>query len=270
MEDLQKLHALHLVLANELKRICNKYNIKYFMVKGTLLGAIRHKGFIPWDDDMDFGMKRKNYEKFLQVCKKELDQEKFYLQTEATDELYTFEFAKLRLEGTEIIEEFSKDVNTHHGIFIDIFPFDNVADNVILRFFQIKKFWFYRSLSWVKCGYGSKLRKKEFKYKVTKIVSKLFSIEFIKKQKKIGLTKYNNKNTKYIICGDGHFGIKKEIINSEWIEAVTEYQFEDEIFLGIKDYDNYLKHFYGDYMTLTPEGKRNRHHRISINYGIYK
>ena len=68
-ENLNHMHHLHLVLADELKRICEKHSIKYFMIAGTLLGAIRHKGFIPWDDDMDFGMIREDFERFIEVCK---------------------------------------------------------------------------------------------------------------------------------------------------------------------------------------------------------
>ena len=105
-ETLQKMHRLHLVLADEVKRICEKHSIEYFMLAGTLLGAIRHKGFIPWDDDMDFGMTRNNFEKFLLVAEKELDAKKFYLQTDRKDRFYTFNFAKLRLNGTKVIEEF--------------------------------------------------------------------------------------------------------------------------------------------------------------------
>ena len=79
---LQHMHSLHLILADEVKRICEKHNIRYFMIAGTLLGAVRHKGFIPWDDDMDFGMLRNDYDKFVSVCAAEIDENKFYLQTE--------------------------------------------------------------------------------------------------------------------------------------------------------------------------------------------
>ena len=121
---LQHMHSLHLILADEVKRICEKHNIRYFMIAGTLLGAVRHKGFIPWDDDMDFGMLRNDYDKFVSVCAAEIDENKFYLQTDKKDKYYTFNFAKLRLCGTKVIESFSFDVQTNQGIYIDIFPID--------------------------------------------------------------------------------------------------------------------------------------------------
>ena len=84
-KELSRVHELELVIAEEIKRICTKHHISYFMIAGTLLGAVRHGGFIPWDEDMDFGMTRKNFERFVRVCQKELDSSKFFLQTMETD-----------------------------------------------------------------------------------------------------------------------------------------------------------------------------------------
>lgn len=267
--ELYKLHSLHLVLANEVRRICEKHNIKYFMIAGTLLGAIRHQGFIPWDDDMDIGMLRIDYEKFINACEKELDRNKFYLQNDKMDRNYTYNFAKLRLNGTEIIEEFSLDVETHQGIYIDIFPFDNVPDNRVKRFIQYKEFWFLKNLLWIKCGYGDKYIKKQLSFKIAKCLVKLFSIEFLKLKKYNVITRYENEKTTFVVAGEGAYGLKKETIQRNWIEILTEYNFETEKYFGISDYNGYLSYFYGDYMTLPPKDKRNHHQRIRINYGDY-
>ena len=96
-KTLQKLHALELEIAAEMKRICEKHRIRYFMIAGTLLGAVRHGGFIPWDEDMDFGMLRADFERFVSVCADELDREKYFLQTGDSDPGYTYAFAKIRL-----------------------------------------------------------------------------------------------------------------------------------------------------------------------------
>lgn len=180
-EILQKMHSLHLMLADELKRICEAHNIKYFMIAGTLLGAVRHKGFIPWDDDMDFGMMREDFEKFLAVAEADLDSDKIYLQSERNTEYYAFNYAKLRLKNTSVIEEYSSAVDIDKGIYIDIFPMDAVADNKLQSFLQYKGFWYYKNLLWIKCKYGTDDRKQEFSYKVAKALSSLYSICYLKK-----------------------------------------------------------------------------------------
>ena len=99
----EKLHKCQLLLASELKRLCEKHNIKYYMIAGTLLGAVRHKGFIPWDDDMDFAIMRCDYARFLKVCKAELGED-FVLQEMFIDKNYALPMAKLLLKGTVLAE----------------------------------------------------------------------------------------------------------------------------------------------------------------------
>lgn len=268
-EILEKIHGLHLVLAEELKRICEKYNIKYFMIAGTLLGAVRHKGFIPWDDDMDFGMLREDFEHFLAVCSLELNKTLFYLQTGESDKYYTFNFAKLRLNGTEVYEEFSGKSKTHKGIYIDIFPIDAVPDNKIARGIQYKLFWFYRNILWVKCGYGSEKRKKTLEYKIAKFLSSFFTIEWLKEKKEKIISKYKGIITKDVVTSDGTYGLKKETLRREWIDNICDYDFEDKVYPGIEASDEYLSYFYGDYMKLPPENKRNHHGRLYVDFGEY-
>ena len=268
-ETLQKMHRLHLVLADEVKRICEKHGIEYFMLAGTLLGAIRHKGFIPWDDDMDFGMTRNNFEKFLLVAEKELDAKKFYLQTDRKDRLYTFNFAKLRLNGTKVIEEFSSDIQENHGIYIDIFPMDMVSDNGFQAFIQYKLFYIYRNLLWVKCGYGTPERKKTVGYKIAKIASFLFTIEHLKNRKMEVMAKYRNDSSKRIVTSDGSWGLKKETLKTEWLRPIEMLPFEDREYPGFVAYEEYLTHMYKDYMKLPPENQRNHHGRLDVDFGQY-
>jgi lipopolysaccharide cholinephosphotransferase len=199
----------------------------------------------------------------------ELNQEKFFLQTGQNDNQYTFDFIKLRLNGTKLLEGFSANVETHQGIYIDIFPFDNVPDNFIQKYFQRKRFWFYRNLLWVKCGYGNQDRKKELGFKLAKYISCLFTKQYLKNTKKKIITAYNDKMSEYVVSGDGTYGLEKETIRKEWIESQAIYSFEDELFMGIKDYDAYLTHIYGDYMQPPPVEKRNHHNRLLIDYGDY-
>lgn len=267
-EILDKMHRLHLILADEVKRICEKYDIHYFMIAGTLLGAVRHKGFIPWDDDMDFGMKRSDYEKFIEVCEKELDHSVFTLQTDRNDHFYAFNFAKLRLNGTKVLESFSSKVSTNQGIYIDIFPLDYVYPSPVKRFFQFKSFWLFRNLLWVKCGYGDDERKKKLSYKLAHLLSRFFSINALKKYKYNVITGCNE--SEYIVTSDGTYGLERETIESKWISETVDYTFEDRVYRGIRDYDAYLSYFYGDYLTPPAQTNRNHHSRMKVDFGSYE
>ena len=127
--------------------ICEKHDLKYFLIGGTLLGAVRHKGFIPWDDDIDIGMPRPDYEKFLLVAQKELP-EHIFLQTHNTDIEYPNCFAKLRNSDTTFIETSCKKLKINHGIYIDIFPLDGCC---------ISPYWKYRLFSFKQRLYNSKI-----------------------------------------------------------------------------------------------------------------
>lgn len=268
-EILDHMHRLHLVLADEVKRVCEKHGIKYFMIAGTLLGAVRHQGFIPWDDDMDFGMLRPDFERFLQVCEAEIDPKKFYLQTDRNDKYYTFNFAKLRLNGTKVYEAFSSEVNIHQGIYIDIFPMDAVPDHPIKTAVQYRSFWLVRTLLWIKCGYGEQAHKTRLLYKAARQLTKPLSIDFLKKLKHRIITCCMGEKTRRIVTSDGTYGLKQETLDAKWTENIRDYPFEDRVYPGIADYDEYLSYLYGDYRKLPPKEQQNHHLRLEVDFGVY-
>ena len=136
LEDLRKMQLLQLSIFKEFDLICRKNGIKYTLCGGSLLGAIRHGGFIPWDDDIDVTMLRADYEKFSMLCKNELDNERFFFQTMETDEEYRLMYGKIILKGTSFVRTGYEKSKAKNGIFIDIFPRDNVSDNMIKRSLQ--------------------------------------------------------------------------------------------------------------------------------------
>ena len=269
-EQLQKIHTIQLKIAIEIKRICERYNIKYFLIAGTLLGAVRHKGFIPWDDDMDIGMLREDYNKFLKLCKKELPQYLF-LQTWDTEKDYPFSYAKIRLNGTRLIENFSKEVRVHQGIFIDIFPFDNVPEGKFKRKIQSKVRFILKRLLWIKKGYGRNMKTdatKKVKYYGCIIILKIFKYTWLMNIYKTVITMYNKSRTSMIVA-DGSYSYEKESIKSKWVDSLQYINFENEQFLTFKDYEGYLTHLYGNYMELPPEDKRRGHEMIEVDFGNY-
>lgn len=134
--SLREYQLLLTSILHEFDRVCRELGIPYVLYAGTMLGAVRHKGFIPWDDDIDVLMLREDYERFLNEAEPLLDLEKFYLQKEFSEHWPMF-FSKLRLNNTTCLEKYPiKDRQMHHGIYIDIFPCDSAAGTRIGRKIQ--------------------------------------------------------------------------------------------------------------------------------------
>lgn len=258
-----------LIIAKEIKRICEKNNIHYFMIAGTLLGAIRHKGFIPWDDDMDFGMFRADYNKFIDACKKDLNNELFFLQNVYTDSGFGKYYTRLLLNNTSINYEYIKDVQCNKAIFVDIFPYDSVPESKVLRKKQS-----------VITSFSMRLIKKKMKYgiecytlggKLELLFEKFFSRNRLIKIYEKEMQRYNkNQNTTCVCCSNAGEGYQKETLKRQWVKDTVMMQFEDTEFPGSVLYDEYMKYFYGDYMTLPPENKRMTHEFEEIDFGPYK
>lgn len=271
--QLRQLQLLELNIALEFKRVCDMLNIKYFLIGGTLLGAVRHEGFIPWDDDMDVGMMREDYDRFMKEAPAVLDK-KFFLQNWNSDSDYPYSFAKLRLNGTTVVEKMNVGTNSHKGVFLDIFPFDNVpADKKKQRKQARYEFWL-KKLLWIKKGYGKELKKDSLKlrlkYYCGKFLSLFCSYDKLKNKFETELTRYNNEKSDYMFCSC-LYSYEKSMAKREWLENLALYKFEDQYFSSVKDYDAFLKHQYGDYMKLPPEDQRHTHEiqelKIDFNLG---
>ena len=267
-ETLRKVQLAQLEIGKEIKRVCDENGIKYFLDSGTLLGAIRHKGFIPWDDDMDMGMLREDYERFIEIAPKELKPE-YFLQTWKTDKSYPYAFAKIR-KGTVFIEAVSQKTNAHNEIFVDVFPYDIYPDDETVRTKLTKKIMLLKYSLWMKDGMTPWLRHKSVLDRLlvkAKYVPHYFYAlthsrdAMIAEYEKL-MPMHNAETSKYYVEQSGGTPFGKWIIPTECFKDFIEVKFEDTMFLVPEKYDLYLKTVYGDYMQLPPVEKRGNWHQI--------
>ena len=143
-KELDLLHAELYDILGETIRICRKHDIPYFVIGGTAIGALYDRAILPWDDDIDIGMTRKDYNRFLEVAPRELG-DSYFLSWIETDPHSPYYYAKVKKNNTLFVEEIFKNVPMHPGIFVDIFPFDRIPDNKLLRKLQ------YDAAGFLKC-----------------------------------------------------------------------------------------------------------------------
>lgn len=260
-EDLlQRLRPLWLDMLLEVDRICRKHNIKYSLDGGTLLGCIRHKGFIPWDDDVDVIMLREEYEKFVAVCKNELDTEKFFLQDFRTDKEYRWGWGKLRYNDTIFLHKGQETGKWHPGVFLDIFCYDGVPDNYILR--RLHLFTSYCVRKGLYSVFGRLNTENIFLrcwYKLLYLIPRSFWVGIYD-----SLVKLSNRSRHELVrhlCYPYRpekpggmprkYGLPR-ICCDEYVER----EFAGHSFKTFKNADLWLHVAYDDYMTIPPEDER--------------
>lgn len=251
--QLKRLQAIQMDMLLEVKRICTKHNIRYSLIGGTLLGAVRHKGYIPWDDDADIGMLREDYEKFRVVCEEEMDKSKYYFQDDRNTKGYRWGYGKLRRKNTLFLRENQKHLKFGQEIFIDIFPLDYAPDNMMLRRVHMFYCFCVRKALWAPVGMVAE--KNAFKRMVYKRLSAI-----PKKQIYKSYYRYINSRKQSKTVRINLFPTNKPYgFPINFFEDLIEVSFENELFMGSKYYDKYLTIKYGDYMKLPPVEKRKVH-----------
>ena len=255
-EELKQIQSVQQELIREVERICNKCNIHFNMVGGTMLGAIRHKGYIPWDDDADIGFLRTEYEKFRKACKKELNHEKYYMQDLRDTEGYRWGYGKLRRKETEFVRMNQEFMPYEQGIFIDLMPFDNVPDGWLTKRIHFFRCFLYRKLFWSEVGSRAELNRwKRAAYKIMRRIP----MKLILKSYQQFIDDGQRKKTQSVRILT--FPTPKGIYGYErrWYTQLSKYQFGDMQLPGARDYDGYLRVKYGNYMELPPTEKQKTH-----------
>lgn len=250
---LLQLNELEMLL--EFDRICQKNNIKYSLDGGTLLGAIRHKGFIPWDDDVDVMMTGDDYEKFFEACKIDLDEERFFFQDYRTDPGYRWGYGKLRRKDTEYIKLGHEKAKYRTGVCMDVFRLDPIPDGTTERKSFLRRMFCVRKIQYSEIGrYAAKNVLIKLVFEILYLIPK----RGVQKIQKLLLDKFDLESTENIVNAylpfprkECEFGYPKKMFD-EFVDV----EFEGFMFKSIKDYDTFLKMKYGDYWIIPPEDKR--------------
>lgn len=263
---LELIHKTELQILIEIIRLCSINYIEYFVIGGTALGAVKYKGFIPWDDDIDIGMTRDNYNKFLKAAKTDL-RDGLFLQVFSTDKESPFYYAKVRKNETKFIEYYCRNLNMNQGIFVDIFPLDNIPTNKYLRKIQYINTKILSNLYISKCvkelSSQSKSLKNDFKYSIRYIlhfILKPISKQLLYKLLDKEFQKYNNKNTNIIgYIEHQHYRFQKELLY-----PLKKIQFESLVVNIPYDYHTYLTLVFGDYMKPPKKEKMYNHNAYIV------
>ena len=263
MESLQleRLKQIELDIFKQFISVCQKLNLTYFVIGGTLLGAVRHKGFIPWDDDIDVGMPRKDYEIFLQKAQTLLPSH-YFVQTHQTDPEYPLNYAKIRNSNTTFIESSVAKRNMNHGTYMDVFPLDFYPDSKLEQLcFDVRfKLPYFRVRS--EFTIPKECKASALKKVLQSILMGLAKMMYpsadraIKKRESL-MKAYTN--TSYLANFCGAWG-KKEIVPASWYGEGKLMPFENLSVRVPAHPEKWLTQVYGDYMKLPPKEKQITHH----------
>ncbi len=250
---LDKAKNIMLDILLDVDKVCRENDIKYMLACGTLLGAVRHGGFIPWDDDLDIYMPREDYDKFNKIAEKNL-KSNLFLQNTTTDPTFSQYFTKIRDNNHTIIERYEedKDIGFHQGIFIDIFPIDFVQDTK--KYFKDKRLF--------NCEYRHKNETK-FLPKINAYLNK-YKAEIYKgivggKQQVLNGILKNRKPIKGNLFVEGYEVVDEVTVDKSAILPIKEIEFCGKTFYGPNNPHEYLLAKFGDYMKIPKEEDRHTH-----------
>ena len=249
--SIDEVKRTELSILDFIDSVCGKYNIKFFLAYGTLLGAIRHKGFIPWDDDIDIYMLRKDYDKFIKLMadKKE---DTFRILSVDNDPEYYYEFAKV-VDTRTRLETYNIKENKNEGVWVDIFPLDDAPK-------------YLRMIKWLlNCIVACRILSVNMSFPTKKYPNLLYPIWAVSKM--IGPRFFLKISDRIAKCGRSKeyvgymcsMGVSKYFFKKQWCDDVVLVDFEGKKYPAFKQFDDYLKYQYGDYMQLPPEDKRTPH-----------
>lgn len=273
-EVLKKLQRIQTGILKDFHSLCEKYHLSYFLLGGSGIGVVRHHGFIPWDDDIDIAMPRKDYDIILRVIEEEMG-DKYKILTPLRDKNYEVNVTKVQKLGTKFVPYHARNSKCERCIDIDIFPLDNVPADKKLRERQLKRTWFLNKLIFL-CGCGDPvIPLKGWKKpvaagicKVTHVMLRAFHISAASLYKRLEKeeTRYNNQDTEYMNTFRVTMSDRSYISKEEMYPLIT-MPFEDTVVYMPHAYDKYLTRLFGDYMQMPPKEKRVNHCPYILDFG---
>lgn len=258
-EELRRMQLIQLELLEEVDRICTKHHISYAVEGGTLLGTVRHKGFIPWDDDVDIAMVRSEYRKFCRACRKELDTEKYFFQSHDTDPEYRWGYAKVLKNGTSFVRYGQEHMKMRRGVYVEIFPMDGIPETHIEKKLYNFLRLCCRKIMWSEVGKvscKSPMMRLWFRMLNRIPVDRAFALlDFLSR-------KYDERKARYVTCLSfpdcwvkGEPGFKREY----YLETKRMLFEGKEINVPQKEKELLVTLFGKNYMTPPPEKERETH-----------
>lgn len=266
--DTKELKIIQLELLDELKDYCDRNGLTYYLTYGTLIGAARHKGYIPWDDDIDVMMPRKDYESLIGGFNAGTKSNNVRVVSHEIDTEYYLAFAKL-INTTTVMQE---EVNSNYriGVYIDIFPLDNLADDYEKAKNRMRKAFRYNEIMLFK---NLAINENRAWYKnvligIGRSIGILWSRDkLIKQLNDFGVRKPDGSYTKYVGVVTGiSAGDESRVFKSEWFKEAVEMDFEGKKYSAPAGYDEFLRKIYGDYMKMPPADEQIPHHSFKAWY----
>ena len=263
----EKLKSKQLYLLRGFLNICQNNSLQYFLVGGSALGAVRHKGYIPWDDDIDVALPRPDYNRFIEIAQTQLESD-IFLQTFLTDEEYGQDFAKLRLDGTAFIESSCRNLNINHGIYIDVFPIDGYPHKKIdIKVLNIVKKVVKTYSHKGYCSNNNYPIIKKLRHKCWLIVCSVLcgfqhTSNVLNRLDKL-YQRWDYNSCDEVVCHGGAWDELEHCPKVQYGNG-TLAQFEGIDVLIPELFDEYLEHKYPNYMQLPPLEKRVSHHYCDV------
>lgn len=261
--ELKEQKKIMIELLEYFDKVCRENDIKYSLIGGSLIGAIRHKGIIPWDDDIDVILSKSEYLKLIQILEN-MNDSRYKLLTINNCRGYNFPFPKLVDKRTFVVEPKLLNQIKEYGIFIDIFSYSNTSNSEKIRIKDFKKIKLLNSMmSRTKLDFKDDGFKQNFLRLNKNILSKIIGYRNIIKFLNIIYNKYNNVDTDYVVSNWPVYNINKEVQKSKNIIEYTDVEFENIKIMIFKNYDEILRTTFGNYMQLPPENQRKAHGLIA-------
>lgn len=274
--DVLQVQQVLLDMMDDFDRLCRTHGLTYFLCGGTALGAMRHQGFIPWDEDVDLAMPRADYDRLAELVATEYA-DRYWVQSIENNALYDLPFLKIRKKGTRFLELFEPDPE-HAGIFVDVYPLENVPDFCIWR-------WIHGAVSdflllCCSCVRMNSKKERYFEYfedpqflKTVKLKARIGKcLSFISLHRWCIMadrwaSRCRNTHSKYVSFPSGRKHYFGEIFPREAAFPVKEVSFSDRSYLILADPDVYLTNLYGDYRLVPPEAERETHAILELELG---